>query len=620
MADKRKTVPGRLFHVVLISSAAILLLLNLTGLFKKIYFFDTALIVTLIWGIPIYWKAIEGFFHKKIEAEVLVAIAAIASIAGIGHYLAAGEVILIMLLGETLETYAVNKTMINIEEIIALSPKRARVRRGSREEEIPIGDIREGDLIIVKPGERIPVDGIVAFGSASVNQAPITGGPLPVARYRGEEDYAGSVVELGVLEIKATKVGKDTTLAKVVELTKMAQERKGHTQRIADRVSRYFVIIVLSIFVAVLILTRNPLRASTVLIIACPCALVLATPTAVVAAIGNAAKRGILIKGGEYIEALEKVDALVFDKTGTVTIGEPHVTDILGFNADQREVLALAGLAERFSEHALAKAIIKKTKELNIEINDEPDKFTAIPGLGVTVIQKNREIVVGNKKLIEIKGIKMTPDVEKQWDVLESQGKTVVAVTCNSKILGLIGITDVLRPSAEDAFHRLRSLGFRKMVMLTGDNLRAAKRIAAQLGIADLKAELLPEDKISAIDELKRMGFKILMVGDGINDAPALAMSDVGAAMGAAGTDVAIEASDVVFMSNDLANIEKVIKLSRKTLKIIRQNIVYFALIFNGVGIAMGALGFLTPLIAAVLHQFSSLFVVLNSLRLLRYD
>jgi heavy metal translocating P-type ATPase len=618
--EKVKAFTRRLSYIALISSAAMLLLLNLIGLFKKVYFFDTALIVTLVWGIPIYWKAIEGFFHKRIEADVLVTIAAIASIAGIGHYLAAGEVILIMLIGEALETYAVNKTMVNIEEILALSPKKARIRRGNREEEIPVEEIKEGDLVVVKPGERIPVDGVITLGSASINQAPITGESLPLNKCIGDEVYAGSLVELGMLEIKATKVGKDTTLAKVVELTKMAQERKGHIQRIADKVSKYFVIVVLCIFVAVLILTRDPLRAAVVLIIACPCALVLATPTAVVAAIGNAAKRGILIKGGEYIETLEKVDALVFDKTGTVTIGEPQVTDILGFNAPQQEVLALAGLAERFSEHALAKAITKKIEELNIKIDDEPDKFSAIPGLGVIAIQQNKEIIVGNKKLVRGKGVEITREIEEQWDILESQGKTVVAVVCNSKILGLIGVADVVRPSAEDAFRRLGSLGFKKIIMLTGDNLRAARRIASQLGITDLKAELLPEDKISAIDELKRLGYRVLMVGDGINDAPALAMSDVGAAMGAAGTDVAIEASDIVFMSNDLANIERVIRLSRKTLKIIRQNIIYFALIFNGIGIAMGALGLLSPLVAAILHQFSSLFVVVNSLRLLRYN
>jgi len=605
-------------YIGLVSFAGVLLLLNLTGILVKVYLIDTALIVTLLWGIPIYWKAIDGFFHKKIEAEVLVTVAAIASVAGTGLYLVAGEVILIMLIGEALEAYAVDKTRTGLKEIVALSPKRARIRRGDTEFEVPVEEVRKGDLVIVKSGERIPVDGLVRSGIASVNQGPITGESIPMDKTKGAEVYTGSLLELGMLEIETSKVGEDTTLARVIQLTEAAQEEKGNIQRLADKAASYFVVTALAIFVVVLLLTMDPLRASSVIIIACPCALVLATPTAVVAAVGNAAKHGILIKGGIYLESLGRVNALVIDKTGTVTVGEPHVTDVLGFGRSQDDVVALAAVCERFSEHALATAIIEHAQKSQVQIG-EPEEFKVLPGLGVVARKGSQHMVVGNRKLMAETHIEPRPDTEEAWDRLEMEGKTPVGVAVEGELVGLIGVADVLRQDAKDAFARLSKLKLQKTVMLTGDNPSAAKRIAEQLGLSDVRAQLLPEDKISAIRELKKLGFSTIMVGDGINDAPALAMADVGIAMGAAGADTAVEASNVVLMSNDLMNIDRVIRLGRRTLRTIRQNIIYFALLYNGVGILLGSLGLITPLVAAVAHQFSSLFVILNSLRLLRY-
>ena len=440
---------------------------------------------------------------------------------------------------------------------------------------------------------------------------------MPVHRGPGAHVFAGTVNEDGSIEVRATRIGADTTLSRIIRLVEEAQESKAPTQRLADRYATYFVPVVLCVAVGTYLLTRDVVRSAAVLIVACPCALVLATPTGIVAGIGRMALEGILVKGGEYLEKLARVNCVVFDKTGTLTKGELAVTDVLAFrDRDERDVLGLAASCESRSEHALGRLVLQEAKRRACAVAPA-ESFQVRPGRGVEGTVNGRRVVVGNEQLLAEAGIAIPPEVQPQLEGMERDGKTVVIVAEGDEVIGAVAAQDQLRGEAPSAVRRLPELGVDRTIILTGDREPVARRIARDANIHECVAERLPDDKVARIQELQREGATVAMIGDGINDAPSLAAADVGIAMGGGGTDVAIEAADVIFMADDLAKLPVALELSRRTLRTVKQNIVAFALVFNAGAVAAAATGYLSPVAAAIVHQVSSLLVVSNSLRLL---
>jgi heavy metal translocating P-type ATPase len=517
--------------------------------------------------------------------------------------------------GEMLEEYGSEKATTAVEKLIRSVPQKARVRRNGNEVEVTIGEVQLGDIVIVKPGEKIPVDGSVMRGTATVNQATITGESMPVEKTIGDEVFGNTILELGVLEVKVTKVGEDTTFAHIIKLVREAQARKAPIERVADRYARWFTPIILTIASLAFLVTGNTFRVISILLIACPCALTIATPTAVIAGIGNAAKKGILIRSGTILEKAAKVDMVVIDKTGTLTTGHPEVVTIKGVNGrKETDILFLAALAERYSEHPIAKAVLKKACASGIDIAD-PSDFIVLPGYGV-VVQYNKEITVGNRRLLENKGIKIDEVSENYLIRLEKDGITTLLIAEDRELVGIIGVSDSLRGKIHQAIEKMREVGIKKIVMLTGDTSRIAEVVAEQAGVDAVKAELLPEDKVHYVEKFKA-AHKVAMVGDGINDAPALASADVGIAMGAAGTDIAIETAGIILTTDEIGKVPEAIGLSKKTLNVIKQNIL-FALAVNILGVAISTIGIVNPILASAIHESNALLVVLNSLRLIR--
>ncbi|MBM4078912.1 MAG: FtsH protease activity modulator HflK, partial [Planctomycetes bacterium] len=481
----------------------------------------------------------------------------------------------------------------------------------------PISQVVPGDAVLVKPGERIPVDGVVSGGKSLVNQSAITGESVPVEKTAGHQVFTGTINEMGALEIKAERVGDDTVLAKIIHLVEVAQDAKAPVERTADRYAKYFVPVVLAAAVLTFIFTKDLIRSVSVLIVACPCALVLATPTAVVAGIGRLALEGILVKGGQHLEQIGKVTCFVFDKTGTLTEGRPRIARVLAFGGRKpADVLRAAATAEQNSEHLLGKLIVEEAKRAEVAI-PRLDEFAAMPGLGVTGKCGGRRIIVGNELLMEKAGSGIPPDVRGQVEQLEDEGKTTALVAENGEVIGAIGMEDRLRSDAAVTVARLREIGVRDIVLLTGDHEKVAARIARRAGISEYWASLLPDGKVARVRELQRAGAKVAMLGDGVNDAPSLVTADVGVAMGGIGTDITVDAADIIVMTDELSKLPTAIDLSRRTLKTINENILGFALLFNAAAIAAASGGYIKPVSAAVVHQVSSLLVVLNSLRLL---
>jgi heavy metal translocating P-type ATPase len=596
-------------------SVGLLMLLSWTGLVPEVFGLDLALLAALLGGFPIVTGAIKGLLRKDMNVGVLISIALVATLI-IEEYLAGAIVVFIMLVGELLENITVAKTSSAIRKLLDLKPKTARVRRDDGEVELPIEEVKLGDRVLVKPGERIPVDGVVVSGQAAVNQASLTGESIPVEVTAGDEVYEGTINELGVLEIETTKIGQETTLAHIIKLVEEAQADKAPTQRIADRFAKYFTPLILAIALATYFVTRDVINAITVLIVACPCALVLATPTAVIAAIGNAARRGILIKGGRSLEAAGRVNAIVVDKTGTITYGNPQVTEIRSFSEKtERDILIRAALAEKFSEHPLAKAIIRRAQGLKIP---DPSNFQVILGQGVVAHASEQRVILGNRKLLADHQITLPQEAEEYIALKESNGETPLLLAEDERFLGVISVADVLREGTRQAIAALRETGVQRMVMLTGDNPRTARAIASLAGIGEFAADQLPQDKVNTVKQLKQ-GYKVAVIGDGINDAPALAAADVGIAMGVIGTDAAIEAADIALLADDLAQATQAIRLSRKALQTIKINILFFSLGLNVVAMCLAASGLVGPVMGAVLHNVASVMVVLNSARLIRY-
>lgn len=544
------------------------------------------------------------------------------------YYESAGTIITLILLGKLLEARTKGQTSSAIKKLIGLQPKKAKIIENGQEKEVLIENIKTGNIIIVRPGEKIPVDGRIIKGSTSIDESMITGESIPVTKNEGDKVIGGSINKNGSIEFEATEIGKDTVLSQIIRLVEEAQGSKAPISRMADIVAGYFVPAV--IFIAVVTgsvwyiggsgLTTALTFFISVLVIACPCALGLATPTSIMVGTGKGAEKGILIKSGEALETAHKIKTVVLDKTGTITKGKPVLTDLKIYgNYNENEVLQLAASAESKSEHPLAEAIVNKAEEKNIELKKH-EKFRAMPGYGIRVQMDEKEIQIGNRKLMTSKKIDIN-QAEKDYEILSDEGKTPIFISVNNELAGLAGVADVIKETSKEAVERFHKLGL-EVIMLTGDNEKTAKYIAKEAGIDKVIAEILPFQKSEEIKKLQSQGKFTAMVGDGINDSPALAQANVGIAIGS-GTDIAIESADIVLIRNDLKDVAEAIELSRATITNIKENL-FWAFFYNVIGIPFAAGIFyaffngpkLDPMIAAFAMSLSSVSVLLNALRL----
>ena len=605
--------------------------------------------VQFIIGWQFYKGAWGAFKHKNADMNTLIAVGTSAaylySVAAAifpSFFLKGGIephvyfdtstlIIVLIIFGRLLEARAKGQASDAIKKLIGLQPKTARVKREGKEMEIPVDEVLSGDAVTVRPGERIPVDGVVVTGKSAVDESMITGESLPVKKNPGDEVIGATINKTGSFEFKATKVGKDMVLSQIVKLVEQAQGSKAPIQRLADVIAGYFVPIVISIAIATFViwfnfgpdpaLTFALLNFVSVMIIACPCALGLATPTAVLVGTGKGAENGILIKGGESLETAHKLDTIVFDKTGTLTRGEPEVTDLIPWNgSSEDELLKYAACAEKSSEHPLADAVVAAAQNKGISLI-KPSHFNAIEGQGIEAEVDEKKVLMGNSNLMYERKIEIG-DLKDKAEMLSAEGKTPVYVAIDNQACGLLGIADTLKESSIQAVRKLQNMGL-KVVMLTGDNQKTAESIARKAGINDVVSEVLPQDKVKKIKKLQSDGSKVAMVGDGINDAPALAQADIGIAIGS-GTDIAMEASDITLIKEDLNRVSDAIELSHRTIRVIKQNL-FWAFFYNtaGIPIAAGVLYpffglLLNPIFASVAMAFSSVSVVSNSLRLKR--
>ena len=582
--------------------------------------FDFAIIPLIFGGGYVTWSTFEATIKlKKITAGIMVVLALIGT-TFVGEYLAGAIVSFMMIFGEFLEDITLDKTRNAVKSLIKLVPDKARKMIEGEYQEVTLKQIRVGDKLLVRPGERIAVDGVIISGQAAINEAAITGESMPADKSVGDKVFIGTINENGVLEILTEKIGSDTTLGKIIKTVREAQENKGEVQKTADKFANYFTPVILSICVAVWFITFDIMRVMTILVIACPCALVLATPTAVVASVGNAAKKGVLIKGGITLEKVAQVTTICMDKTGTLTVGKPNVIDFKTFNSEnENDVLLTAAIVEKNSQHPLAKAINKFVASKGIENIPDAMDFNMMFGRGVSVKYENKIFEVSNVRALTEKNIIINEQAASFLKDNENNGTTTLLVIKNNLIIGGFVVADIVRENMKEAITLIRQGGIKRIIMLTGDNESTAKAIATKVGITEYHANLFPDDKLNIIKKLQKEGEVVAMIGDGVNDAPALTLSDVGIAMGAIGTDVAIESSDIALMSDDMMMVSETFGLSRRAYGIIKQNIVFFAVLVNVAGVALSSMGFLTPIIGALIHNVSSIFVVLNSARMLTY-
>ncbi len=572
----------------------------------------------VIGGMPLFLLAARSVILKHdITAGFMASVAMIAAII-VGEYSAAALVVFMFAVGDWLENMTIARANNALRDLARLVPTTVTVRRNGQELVVPIGQVLLNDVVVVRTGERIGVDGRVLSGTASVNQAAITGESMPVEKGAGDEVFAGTLNQVGALEVQVTRVGQDTTLGQIVKLVHDAQASQAPVQRIANRYARILVPVTFTIAVVVFLLTRDVTRSITILVVVCPCALVLATPTAVVAAIGNAAKRGMLVKSGAVIEQVGLVGVVAFDKTGTLTHGRPVVREVLSLDGTTAErILALAAATERDSEHPLGRAIVEACREGQLEPGACRD-FVVRPGFGVTGQVEGQRVFVGNRALLAEEGVDWPSAVDKQAQELEGQGMTVVPVVVDGRVSGLITLTDPPRPVARAVVAELKQLGVGETIMITGDNERAAALIAQELGVDRVFAQVLPQDKLRIIRELQAAGKRVVFVGDGVNDAPALAAAEIGIAMGVAGTDVALETAHIGLMADELERVPQVIELSRAALRVIRQNVA-FSMSMNVLSVILGSWGIIGPVAGALMHEFSALPVLANAARLINY-
>ena len=565
-------------------------------------------------GIPIVREAVGRLRARQFSIPLLVTVAAAGALA-IGEAWEAAAVTFLYVFGGYLESLTLARTRSAVRALVDLVPRTARVKRGDALVQIPAEEVRPGETVVVLPGDRVPVDGTVTAGRAALDTAALTGEPLPREAGPGQAVLGGSVSQSGYLELVAERIGADTTFSRMIYLVVEAQAGKPRVQHLLDRFARWYTPAVMLTAAILYVFTRDIRLALTFLVIGCPGALVVAAPVAVVAGLGSAARQGVLIKGGERLERITKVDVVAFDKTGTLTRGRPEVTAVVAFAGDSRRLVALAAAAEQRSEHHLATAILARAQGEGIEPAAASD-WSLIPGLGAVARGEAGEILVGNRRLLAAHGIDLTPDQAAELTAHEAAGETVALVAAGGAVQGLLGITDPLRPEAAGLMARLQQSGVRRTLLLTGDNAAAAGRIARRLGIDEVRAGLLPEDKVTAIREQQVAGHVVAMIGDGVNDAPALAAADVSIAMGASGTQAALEAADIALMGDRLEQIPFAIGLSRRILSVVRQNVAFAVgvvlLLLAGVVTRQVSLGS-----GMLIHEASVLIVIANGMRLL---
>ena len=622
--------PARRRQTITLTSGALIVAALIAGHLLALDTLRDALMIlaALVAGWDIAARAFFALRNRHVSIELLVTIATVGALA-IGEYWEAAAVTFLFMLGAYLEARTMSRTRRALQELLELAPTSAIVLRDGQQVEVMPHMVAPGEIVLVKPGAKVPVDGEVVVGRAAINESAITGESLPVDKSEGDRVFAGTVSQNGVLQVRATGVGADTTLARIVRRVEEAQEERAPTQRFIERFAQWYTPAIILLSAVAYILSRDIELALTLLVIGCPGALVISTPVSIVAGIGQAAKRGILIKGGEYLENAAKITALALDKTGTLTRGEPHLTDVIaltpepddpradGFSPAQQRVLRLAAIAEAGSEHPLAAPVVAEARASG----DIPhaDAFENLPGRGIVARQNGQRIAVGTPALMAELGVPVSAAAEAQMAALKEAGKTAVLVALDGEAIGVLGIADVPRESAPAVVARLRRAGLKQIAMLTGDDPRTAQAIGRAVGIDAIEAGLLPEDKLARIRQLQREGHVVAMVGDGVNDAPALAAAEIGIAMGAAGTDVALETADIALMADDLNKIPEAIELSKATLRNIRQNVAIALLTVSGLlaGVLLGEVHMAGGMFV---HEISVLVVILNGMRLLRGD
>ena len=575
----------------------------------------SAMIGALVLMVPIMMTSVRDLQRGILSINELVTVAVLAAF-GSGNYQTAGVVAFFMLMGELIETRTAAGARASIEELITLTPTRARrLRADKTEEEVPASELRVGDIIRIRPGDNIPADGEIVSGEGSVNQATITGESLPADKGPGDQVFAGTQNLTGVLEVKVTRAGEETTLGRVRELILAAEKTKLPFMRIVDQYMVYYTPVVLLIGALVWAFTKSLDRTIAVLVVSCPCAFILASPTAMVAALSAAARLGILIKNVADLELAARISAFVFDKTGTLTTGELAVSRLAPVGkVKPAELLRLAASAERYSNHPTAKALAALAEEAKVPLA-EPENFAETAGHGIKATVDGARVVVGRASWLKASGVK--GDLEQSVDLQETEGISLIFVARNGEYLGWIGLRDQTRPEARESLAALREAGVRRLAMVSGDRQSVATRVAKEVGCEEVLAECLPQDKVEFVRKTKARGYRVAVVGDGVNDAPALAAGDMGIAMGAAGSEVAIHSATIALMNNDLRRLPFLVRLSRSTRSVINQNFL-FGVLFIISGLTLASFGYINPILAAILHNTGSLVVVFNSARLVR--
>lgn len=578
---------------------------------------DPAWVAILLCGVPILLEALHGLITAfDIKADVLVSIALVASVI-IGEDFAAGEVAFIMQLGALLEELTVARARAGIEKLVKLTPRTARVLHDGQADILPAEQVRVGDLVRVLPGETIPVDGVIVSGQTSVNQAIMTGESMPVDKSAGDSVASGTVNQFGSIDLRAGKVGEDSSIQRMIRLVQTADAGKAKIVGLADRWATWIVVIALSAAVLTWLFTGQIIRAVTILVVFCPCALVLATPTAIMAAIGNATHHGFLVREGDALERLASVRRVAFDKTGTLTLGAPRVAAVhtLCPELDEAALFTLVAAAEQLSEHPLGKAIVTSWRENGAGLLPAADQFQMLPGRGVQAVVEGRTILAGNRAMLAEQGIPLPQAAARAADASLEEGCTVIYIACDNRAVGLLALSDTVRPEAHAALAKVQALGV-EPVLLTGDNEKAARHLARQLGINSWHAGCLPQDKLRYMDDSLAEGQPVAMIGDGINDAPALKRAQVGIAMGGIGSDIAVEAADIALINDDLRELPHLVALSRRMMFVIRCNLT-FSMALNFLAITLAITGLLNPVVGALVHNAGSVFVILHSAFLL---
>ncbi len=575
--------------------------------------FDPAWVTIIISGIPLLYLAIWRIIHNKgiskISSALLISIAMFAAIA-IGDLFAAGEVAFIMAIGALLEEATTNRAKKGLRKLIELAPTKGRRIKDGKEEMVEAEDIEKGDILRILPGETIPADGTIIKGETSVDQAIMTGESIPVDKTTGDSVFCGTINRFGSIDITATNVGENSSLQKLIRMVEEAEEKQAPMQRIADKAASYLVPAALLISIASYIATGNIVTAVTVLVVFCPCALVLATPTAIMAAIGQATKHGVIIKSGEALEKMGKVDTIAFDKTGTLTYGRLEVSDVIVIDSDMQEdeFLSLVASAESRSEHPLGKAIVEGARTRKIEIRESED-FKMLSGRGIEAVVDSESVLCGSERFIRENEINIGEKALHALEKFRSEGKASILVAVRGRVIGIVALSDVIKEDAKNMVSKLSAMNT-KTVLLTGDNKKTAAYFASKIGIVEVRAELLPEEKVENIEAIRKAGHRVCMIGDGVNDAPALKSADVSVAMGSMGSDIAIEAADIALMSDDISKIPYLKKLSNATIKTIKASIT-LSMCINAVAIILSLLGLLNPTTGALVHNAGSCFVVL---------